>query len=145
MICGGTFKSAPKNFEQIFILQCNIRNKNLSLLYCFMKTKNKYFYNKLFEWLSKEIKEEEIKEEVIKEKNIILDFERASMNALKKFFTSSKFYGCNFHLGQIVWKRVQNMKFAQEFMRNYEVKLHVKMILALSFVPIDDVLLLAAR
>ena len=46
-----------------------------------MKTKNKYFCNKLFEWLSKKIKEE-----VIKEKNIILDFERASMNALKKFF-----------------------------------------------------------
>ena len=37
------------------------------------------------------------------------------------------------------------MKFAQEFMRNYEVKLHVKMILALGFVPIDDVLLLTAR
>ena len=64
---------------------------------------------------------------------------------LKSFFTSSKLYGCNFHLGQIVWKRVQNMKFAQEFMRNDEVKLHVKTILALSFVPIDDVLLLADR
>ena len=62
-------------------LQCNVKNKNLPLLYCFMKTKNKYSYNKLFEWLSKVIKEE-----VIKEKNIILDFERASMNALKKFF-----------------------------------------------------------
>ncbi|KKO73610.1 hypothetical protein AAJ76_3880001096, partial [Vairimorpha ceranae] len=66
-------------------LQCNVKSKNLPLLYCFMKTKNKYSYNKLFEWLSKVIKEE-----VIKEKNIILDFERASMNALKKFFTSSK-------------------------------------------------------
>ena len=74
-----------------------------------------------------------------------MDFERASMNALKKFFTSSKLYGCNFHLGQIVWRRVQNMKFAQEFMRNDEVKLHVKMILALTFVLIDDVLLLTAR
>ena len=105
-----------------------------------MKTKNKYFYNKLFEWLGKEIKEE-----VIKEKNIILDFERASMNALKKFFTSSKFYGCNFHLEQIVWIRVQNMKFAQEFMKNDEVKLRVKMILALGVVSIDDVLLLTAR
>ena len=88
-------------------LQCNVKSKNLPLLYCFMKTKNKYSYNKLFEWLSKVIKEE-----VIKEKNIILDFERASMNALKKFFTSSKLFGCNFHLGQIVWRRVQNMKFA---------------------------------
>ena len=37
------------------------------------------------------------------------------------------------------------MKFAQEFMKNDEFKLHVKTILALSFVPIDDVLLLAAR
>ena len=105
-----------------------------------MKTKNEYSHNKLFEWFSKEIKEE-----VVKEKNIILDVERASMNALKKFFTGSKLYGCNFHLGQIVWRRVQNMKFAQEFMKNDEVKLHVKMILAHSFVPIDDVLLLAAR
>ena len=33
----------------------------------------------------------------------------------------------------------------QEFRRNNEVKLHVKMILALTFVPIDDVLLLTAR
>jgi len=33
----------------------------------------------------------------------------------------------------------------QEFRRNNEVKLHVKTILALTFVPIDDVLLLIAR
>ncbi|EEQ81285.1 hypothetical protein NCER_102363 [Vairimorpha ceranae BRL01] len=39
MICDSTFKSAFKNFEQIFILQCNVRNKNLPLLYCFMKNK----------------------------------------------------------------------------------------------------------
>ncbi|KAG0440845.1 hypothetical protein DMUE_1456, partial [Dictyocoela muelleri] len=37
VICDGTFKSAPSNFEQLFTFKSNVRNTNLPLIYCFMK------------------------------------------------------------------------------------------------------------
>ncbi|KAG0436222.1 hypothetical protein DMUE_4329 [Dictyocoela muelleri] len=33
----GTFKSCPANFEQLFTIQCKIRQRYLPLLFCFMK------------------------------------------------------------------------------------------------------------
>ncbi len=91
-----------------------------------------------FNWLGEVCKDD------IKPKNVILDFELASFNCCKRFFKDSKLFGCLFHLGQIVWRRVQLMKFSKEFKNDFDVKFNVKLILALSFVPESEVLYLAA-
>lgn len=133
-LCDGTFKTAPSNFEQIFTIQCRLRQLHLPMIFCFMKHKNESSYNKIFEWLQTK------NENIIKaEKSIILDFELASYNALCKYFVNSKLYGCNFHLGQIVWRRVQALKFSSDVMSIHSIKLQVKMILALSFVTPEKV------
>lgn len=64
---------------------------------------------------------------------------------MKRYFTNSNLFGCNFHIGQIIWRRVQYLKFSKTVTDVPHVKLQVKMILALSFVPSADVLIVAAR
>ncbi len=38
---------------------------------------------------------------------IVVDFERALINSLASSFSTAKICGCNFHWGQILWKRIQ--------------------------------------
>ena len=78
-------------------------------------------------------------------KNGILNFEVASYKVIQKFFVGSNFHGCNFHLGQIVWRGVQHLKFSKKFLQNKKIRFNVKMILALSFVPKNKVLVVSTR
>ena len=71
-------------------------------------------------------------------KSIILDFELAYKRNKEKF-SSSQVFGCIFHLVQIVWQMVQSLKFASEMKSYTSVWRQVKMILALSFVGIEDI------
>ncbi|KAG0434938.1 hypothetical protein DMUE_4967, partial [Dictyocoela muelleri] len=134
LICDGTFKSAPSCFEQIFTIQCRLRDMYLPMMFCFMTHKNEISYNIIFQWIQS--KNENILKHV---KSIIIDFEIASFYSLKKFFKNSYLYGCCFHLGQIIWRKVQKLKFSSDLINNAPIKLQVKMILALSFVSLDKV------
>lgn len=99
-----------------------------------MKHKNIESYNALLDWLKSRCGK--LPEA---EKNIILDYEIASFNAFSLHLPRSNINGCAFHLGQIVWRRVQALKFSADVIKNFSVKLQVKMILALAFVPACDV------
>jgi hypothetical protein len=44
IICDATFKSATTNFEQLFTIHCNVKNDNLPLIFCFIKSKNEPSY-----------------------------------------------------------------------------------------------------
>ena len=41
--------------------------------------------------------------------SIMTDFEKAAMNAFEKKFPASEIAVCYFHLGQSLWRRIQNM------------------------------------
>ncbi|KAG0435139.1 hypothetical protein DMUE_4866 [Dictyocoela muelleri] len=115
MVCDGTFKSAPSSFDQLFTIQCYLRNDNLPLIYCFLKNRSEVCYDHFFvSWLSKECNDE------ILPKNLILHFELASYNSCRKYFKDIHFFGCFFHLGQIIWRRIPVLKFATEFVENSE-------------------------
>ncbi len=110
------------------------------MMFCFMKQRNEESYNKIFEWINSSYPNV-----LLNEKSIVLDFELASYNAFKKNFKHAKLFGCSFHLGQIVWRKVQALKFSTLLTSNPSVKVQVKMILALSFVEVDSVLLYASK
>ncbi|KAG0437612.1 hypothetical protein DMUE_3596 [Dictyocoela muelleri] len=140
LICDGTFKTSPSCFEQIFTLQVKLRGIYLLVMFCFMKNKREITYDKIFAWLMTSHPNV-----ISSTKSIIIDFELGSYNVLKRYFSNSSLYGCNFHFGQILWRRIQVLKFSNIFINNSQVKLQVKMILALSFVPPSDVVIVAAR
>jgi hypothetical protein len=72
-------------------------------------------------------------------------FEVTSYKCFKEFLPRCSFFGCIFHLGQIIWRRFKLLKFSTLFVNNFDVKFHVKLILPLSFVPIEHVYTYADR
>ena len=67
------------------------------------------------------------------------DFEKASQNACLTVFTGSKLVGCLFHLGQNLWRKVQELNLVTAYCDDENLRMRVKMMLALSFVPVLDV------
>jgi hypothetical protein len=71
---------------------------------------------------------------------IILDFEMAMFNGINSVFSKGSLNGCLFHLGQIIWRRVQHLGFVNEYKNKFNFKLNVKMIVCLSFVSKEKIM-----
>ncbi|XP_069987683.1 uncharacterized protein [Penaeus vannamei] len=70
---------------------------------------------------------------------IMTDFEKAAMNAFQRNFPSAEVAGCYFHLGQSVWRRIQNLGLAARYREDAAFAIRVRRFLALAFVPLADV------
>ena len=70
---------------------------------------------------------------------MMADFEKASQNAVRQVFPTVQLVGCLFHLGQCLWRKVQDLHLANLYRDDENVRIYVKMLLALSFVPTTDV------
>ena len=68
-----------------------------------------------------------------------MDFESAAHGAAKAAFPQVRTYGCFFHLGQALWKRVQDEGLRLDYTENPDVRLACKMLLSLAFVRPDRV------
>lgn len=75
----------------------------------------------------------------IKPKHIMVDFERALINAASKHFVECEVHGCNFHFGQAIWRHIQSVGLQSEYSNNAEFAHNIKMLIALSFVHPEDV------
>ena len=54
-------------------------------------------------------------------------------------FPNVTILGCLFHLGQSLWRRIQNDGLSGAYRDDENVKMYSKMLIALSFVPPEDV------
>ena len=71
--------------------------------------------------------------------SILTDFEEGTMNALATVFPHATVHGCLFHLGQSLWRRIQNEGLSNLYRDDENIKLYSKILIALSFVPPEDV------
>lgn len=67
------------------------------------------------------------------------DFKKAVHNAIQHVFPGAHLDGCLFHLGQCLWRKVQELGLSQLYQDNEEFRMAVKMMLASSFVPSNDI------
>lgn len=66
---------------------------------------------------------------------IITDFEDAFIKAVEEVFPDSHLHGCNFHFAQCILRQVNNMNLKSRYNRDDEFALHIKMMIALAFIP----------
>lgn len=75
----------------------------------------------------------------IKPKYVMLDFEKAAINAVKYSFPESQVHGCFFHFGQNVWRHIQSLGLQTQYKKCPVFAMNLKYLLALAFVPVEKV------
>lgn len=129
----GTFSVAPNIFTQLFTIHALINNKVVPLIYVLMPSKREDIYFKNFSQL-KEI------ESGLNPGSIMMDYEKAVINAARRSFVSVDIKGCLFHLNQSIWRKIQSeAQGVIQYNEDENVRMALKCLMALSFVPECDV------
>jgi hypothetical protein len=75
-----------------------------------------------------------------KPKTVLVDFERAAMNAFRTAYPDARITGCYFHLCQSVIRKVNEVGLKTAYETDNEIRGYVRCLPALAFVPPEDVL-----
>lgn len=132
----GTFNVVPSIMRQLFSIHGKIKNEIVPLIFCIMSTKTKEAYYEMFYELCLKACEYNIN---LNPSRIISDFEKGSVAAAKNFFPTSEYKGCFFHLGQIIWRKVQSEGLSKEYGNSEEFSLQIRMIKTLAFITPDEI------
>lgn len=128
----GTFKVAPALFFQVFTIHALADYCAIPLVYALLQDKKEATYIRVFQKLL------ELKQN-LKPTSIMSDFEKACQNAISLVFPTTKLVGCLFHLGQCLWRKVQELHLTELYRDNESIRLNIKMLISLSFLPVADV------
>lgn len=128
----GTFKVSPTLFTQLFTIHSLIDSSAIPLIYVLLPDKKEQSYERVMQKILE-------LQPGLNPSSIMADFEQASLNACATIFPGARLVGCFFHLGQCLWRKVQDLKLVEAFRDDENFRMYVKMLLALSFVPVVDV------
>lgn len=124
----GTFKVSPELFFQLFTVHVLIDKSCVPLIYVLLKNKSEAIYIRIFQKLL------ELKP-TLNPTSILSDYEKAIQNAVAQVFNNTEIFGCLFHLGQSLWRNVQELNLTERYVHDDNVRVHIKMLLA----PVGDV------
>lgn len=129
----GTFKSAPKQFKQLYSIHVSYRDHFISVVYCFLTNKLRSTYMKIFNTLRTEMAELDL---VFNPKKIMSDFESGLMPAVRLAFPDCVHKGCYFHHTQCIWREVQHKGLTNVYHEDHHSKKIIRMLMAVAFLPI---------
>ena len=130
----GTFKSAPQLFTQIYTIYAMKYDNVIPTIFVLMPNKTQPSYNQLFSAL-KRLKPN------LNPISIMTDFEQSAINPIKEAFPYALQRGCSFHLGQCLWRKIQQIDGMQEKYRtDLDFALQIRHLAALAYVPEAEVI-----
>lgn len=127
----GTFKVVPDLFYQLYTIHGEKDGVVYPCVYALLTGKSESIYNRLIRILL------EI-EPTLDPIHIMLDFEKAAMNAFEENFVAI-ISGCFFHLSQSIFRKIQSEGLTTQYQTDHEFLLKLKMLPSLAFVPEIDV------
>ena len=128
----GTFKVVPDQFFQLYTIHAEKGSTIIPCIYALLTNKTQATYKKLFTKIL----------EINPELNpflIMVDFEKASINAFEEKFLSVV-SGCFFHLSQNIYRKIQSAGLTNQYIEDPNFALQIKMLPSLAFVPEDKVI-----
>ena len=128
----GTFKVSPEIYYQLFTLHVLIGDTTIPCLYVLLPDKRRATYDRMWEAIINTIGD-------LLPESIMSDFEQASLQAVRARFPACVVKGCLFHLGQSIWRKIQAEGMRELYMNDEESRIKIKMLLALTFLPPDEV------
>lgn len=128
----GTFSVVPSPYMQLYTISYLKDNNVFPCVFAILKNKRQVTYNKMLELIQhlQTIEEPEC---------IKVDFEKASINALKLAFPNARISGCMFHLGQAILRKIKDLSIFSLYKSSIIMKKFVKALLALSFVKRTEI------
>ena len=72
--------------------------------------------------------------------NIIIDFEKAEIAAIRELLPNTQIHGCWFHFRRAVWSKMQVLGLKQRYIDEDDYKKHLKKFSSLAFCRIADVI-----
>ncbi|XP_057324655.1 uncharacterized protein LOC130667181 [Microplitis mediator] len=132
-LADGTFRVVPEIFSQLYTLHGFKNDKCLPLVHILASNKSKHTYCSFLRVLKKCLPN-------FSPARIMVDFEIGFIESFKEISSSTKISGCNFHFSQSVWRRIQSSGLQSKYNTDLEFALNMRLLLALAFVPADDVI-----
>ena len=129
----GTFAVVPTVFFQLYTVHVKVGNNYPPCVYFLLPNKTQNTYARMLSALKTILPDAD-------PGVILVDFESAAQNAFRQTFPNATMKGCLFHLGQSVLRKVGELGLKVEFESNRDFNMAVKSLIALSFVPENEVL-----
>lgn len=130
-IVDGTFRSCPSDFFQLFTIHIYVFGKTFPAFYVLLKNKRESSYEKLFRYISENLK--------IIPKVIIADFEIAIYNSAMKVFMNVDYYFCFFHYAQSIYRRLSTLGFSSQYKTEPSFSKTIKKLFVLPFFSLDRI------
>ena len=128
----GNFSMASNIFVQLYVIRAPLDSSAISCAYILLPGKTECMYT-------------EILREVVNAcrglglnptpQTIVMDFEKAAINAARNVLGVNDITGCYFHFCGNVWKRIQKLGLTNLY-NNAQAKLFVGKCIALAFLPL---------
>ena len=96
LLMDGTFKSCPKPFYQLYTILAYVNTFYIPLSFALLPDKTQSTYETLLHYLLTQC---DVTGLQCEPQRMLMDFERAAVNAVEAKFTQSRLVGCRFHLG----------------------------------------------
>lgn len=133
----GTFSTAPKLFEQLYIIRAPLGESAVSCIYALLTGKSQEIYEEMLQAILNK------RDEYGLELNLnttMSDFEQAIMNAIRnKLGADIRIKGCFYHLTQNIFRKIQNLGLASSYLNDSNIRHFCGMIHGLAFVPLNRV------
>ncbi len=128
----GTFKSCPSLFYQIYTVHAVMNGHTIPLVYFLLQRKTEDQYVKALNQLKQQ-------NPCLEPSEVVVDFEKAPINAFLTVFPKVQVRGCFFHFAQANWRKVQELGLAQLYNTDTRARLFIKSFVALALIPPSDV------
>ena len=112
ILADGTFYTCPKYFYQLYVIHVYKNDQYLQLVFCFLPHKDTPTYTRMWLGLQKMCQGK------LQPRTILLDFEKAAIDAARNVFGTVKIQCCRFHLGQNWFKKIVEVGLKTEYSTN---------------------------
>ncbi|CAF3046448.1 unnamed protein product, partial [Rotaria sp. Silwood2] len=129
----GTFSVVPELYFQLYIIHATYLSHILPVVYILLPGKKQRLYKEMFQQIKNLISN-------FDPSNIMIDYERATINEIKKQFPSSKLSGCFFHLCQNVYRAAIRFGLKTLYSENEDFAKQIRSLPALALLPVPDVI-----
>ena len=128
----GTFKTCPEMFYQLYTTHAMVGERIVPCIYTLLPNKQQLTYSPMFTEIHNLI-------QGVSPSDIMFDYEKAAMNAAEALFLGLEIKGCFYHLASNIWKKIQYHGLQAQYDADQQFAVHLRMIAALSFVPVGFV------